>query len=116
MTGDRVFRFGQTTFETSTRVLSPVASNIKLDMRFGSYKFVKHIEIEAPAVLPFADGGHSGALVYDERDRAVGIVIGGNGTRLAKSSGGRPMPHRVGREVRTSATVFGSHSRGAAAC
>jgi hypothetical protein len=78
-TGNRVFKFGQTTFETSATVLSPIVSNIKLDMRFGSYKFDEQIEIDAPAGSPFADGGDSGALVYDEHDRAVGIVIGGNG-------------------------------------
>lgn len=78
-TGDRVFKFGQTTFETTATVLSPVISNIKLDMRFGSYRFDEQIEIHSAAGSPFADGGDSGALVYDEDDRAVGIVIGGDG-------------------------------------
>lgn len=78
-TGDRVFKFGQTTFETSATVLSPVISNIKLDMRFGSYRFDGQIEIQSAAGSPFADGGDSGALVYDEQDHAVGILIGGDG-------------------------------------
>jgi hypothetical protein len=79
-TGDRVFKFGQTTLERTGTVLSPVFSNIKLDMTVSSYKFDEQIEIESPAALPFADGGDSGALVYDDQDRAVGIVIGGNGS------------------------------------
>ena len=75
---DRVFKYGQTTFQTEATVLSPVISNIRLDMRFGSYRFDEQIEILSGGT-PFADGGDSGALVYDEEDRAVGIVIGGDG-------------------------------------
>jgi hypothetical protein len=76
-TGDRVLKFGQMTGEREGIVLSTI-SNISLEMRFGTYAFDLHIEVESPADRPFAISGDSGALVYDEMDRAVGILIGGN--------------------------------------
>lgn len=75
--GDRVFKFGQMTGEREGVVLSTI-SNIALEMRFGTYTFDLHIEVGTPAELPFSISGDSGALVYDEADRAVGMLIGGN--------------------------------------
>lgn len=75
--GDRVFKFGQMSEEREGIVLSTI-SNIALDMSFGTYTFDLHIEVGTPPELPFSVSGDSGALVYDEADRAVGILIGGN--------------------------------------
>jgi hypothetical protein len=74
---DRVLKFGQMTGEREGVVLSTI-SNIALEMRFGTYTFDLHIEVGSPADHPFSVGGDSGALVYDEQERAVGILIGGN--------------------------------------
>lgn len=77
MSGDRLFKFGQSTEERSGTFLSMI-SNIKLEMRFGDYFFDEQIEVKADAGSPFSCEGDSGALVYDQNDLAVGIVIGGN--------------------------------------
>jgi hypothetical protein len=77
VSGNRVFKFGQMSGEREGIVLSTI-SNISLEMRFGTYAFDLHIEVSSPADRPFSIAGDSGALVYDEMDRAVGILIGGN--------------------------------------
>ena len=74
--GDRLFKFGQSTEERTGSVLS-TTSNVKLEMRFGDYTFDRQIEVESTDKA-FSCSGDSGALVYDENDLAVGIVIGGN--------------------------------------
>jgi hypothetical protein len=76
--GDLVFKFGQSTEETTGSISAATISNIKLEMDFGDYVFDDHIEVRSGAV-PFSGHGDSGALVYDENDLAVGIVIGGDG-------------------------------------
>jgi hypothetical protein len=81
--GVRVLKFGQASDERAGRIRATVTSNVKLEMDFGQYTFDQQIEI-VPDVdgVPFAIGGDSGSLVYDEQDRAVGLVIGGNGVDL----------------------------------
>jgi hypothetical protein len=74
--GDRVIKFGQSTEERTGSVLA-ATSNVTLEMRFGDYAFDSQIEVES-TVKAFSCSGDSGALVYDENDLAVGIVIGGN--------------------------------------
>jgi hypothetical protein len=78
-TGDRVFKFGQASLLTEGRVLAPIASNVTLHMDFDSHTFDEQIEIDAFGGSPFAISGDSGALVYDEHDQAIGLVVGGNG-------------------------------------
>jgi len=74
--GDRLIKFGESTEERTGSVLS-AASNVTLEMRFGDYAFDNQIEVESTDKA-FSCSGDSGALVYDENDLAVGIVIGGN--------------------------------------
>lgn len=82
MAGDRVFKFGQATGERSGVVKLSTASNVPLRIGAPTFTFDSQIEIEvAPGSEPFSCGGDSGALVYDEDDLAVGIVIGGNCAR-----------------------------------
>lgn len=73
--GDRLIKFGQSTEERRGTMLS-MASNVILAMHFANYAF--DIQIEVESTEPFSCVGDSGALVYDENDLAVGIVIGGN--------------------------------------
>ena len=60
-------------------------SNVKLEMRFGDYTFDRQIEVESTDKA-FSCSGDSGALVYDENDLAVGIVIGGNCFSIERTS------------------------------
>jgi hypothetical protein len=79
-TGDRIFKFGQASGQTEGRIRAPQASNVTLHMDFGAYTFDQQIEIEPrPTGEPFAIPGDSGALVYDDNDEAIGLVVGGNG-------------------------------------
>ena len=78
VSGEMLFKFGQTTDETSGTFKS-ITSNVTVEMRFGTYTFDQQIEIDSPGT-PFSNGGDSGALVYDQANRAVGILFGGNGT------------------------------------
>jgi len=76
VTGETLTKFGQSTEERSGNFLS-MTSNVSLKMRFDTYSFDDQIEINSTG-QPFSAGGDSGALVYDDQKRAVGIVIGGN--------------------------------------
>lgn len=73
--GDRLFKFGQSTEEGHGTMLS-ITSNVTLQMHFDKYAFDSQIEVESTQT--FSCMGDSGALVYDEDDLAVGILIGGN--------------------------------------
>lgn len=75
--GDRLFKFGQAT-EEREGTYHEMTSNQAIPMRFGTYSFDRQIVVKASGPRAFSCGGDSGALVYDQQQRAVGIVIGGN--------------------------------------
>jgi hypothetical protein len=76
----RVFKFGQASDGRAGRILAASVSNITLEMDFTHHTFDQQIEIVPDeGGEAFAVPGDSGALVYDEDDRAVGLVVGGNG-------------------------------------
>jgi hypothetical protein len=79
ISGETLHKFGQTTEERDGQYLG-FASNVTLQMDSGSYSFDHQIEIDSTGGPAFSNRGDSGALVYDDQHRAVGILIGGNGT------------------------------------
>lgn len=75
---ETVFKIGRTTGLTKGTVTAIEVDNITVSYAQGSALFDSQIEVQGLGTWPFASGGDSGSLVFDQDNLAVGIVFGGS--------------------------------------
>lgn len=74
---ETVYKIGRTTGLTSGTVTAVEVDNIVVSYDHGTAIFDGQIEVQGENGIPFAVGGDSGALVFDEDNLALGLVFGG---------------------------------------
>jgi hypothetical protein len=74
---ETVYKIGRTTGLTKGVIKSIEMDNVTVSYDQGSAIFDSQIEIEDSDNSPFAAGGDSGSLVFDENNLAIGLLFGG---------------------------------------
>lgn len=74
---ETVHKIGRTTGFTTGVVSAVEVDNITISYDQGTALFDSQIEIQGQGNGPFAAGGDSGSLVFDENHLAIGIIFGG---------------------------------------
>jgi len=74
---ETVYKIGRTTGLTRGTVTAVEVDNITVSYDHGTAIFDGQIEVRGENGKPFAVGGDSGALVFDEDNLALGMVFGG---------------------------------------
>jgi hypothetical protein len=77
-----VFKLGRTTGLTQGTVTAIEIDDIAVDYDTSMLVFDNQIEITGMPGAPFSDAGDSGALVIDERLRAIGLIFCGNAAAM----------------------------------
>jgi len=74
---ETVHKIGRTTGFTTGMISAVEMDNITISYDQGTALFDSQIEIQGQGDGPFAAGGDSGSLVFDENHLAIGIIFGG---------------------------------------
>jgi hypothetical protein len=74
---ETVHKIGRTTSYTTGMVTALEVDNVTVSYDQGTALFDSQIEIQGAGKGPFAAGGDSGSLVFDENNLAIGIIFGG---------------------------------------
>jgi Trypsin-like peptidase domain len=74
---ETVYKIGRTTALTSGSVTAVEVDNVIVSYDHGTAVFDGQIEVQGQNGTPFAVGGDSGALVFDQDNLALGMVFGG---------------------------------------
>ncbi|HEY3625616.1 MAG TPA: hypothetical protein VGL00_05015 [Terracidiphilus sp.] len=74
---EAVYKIGRTTGLTTGTVTAVEVDNITISYDQGTAVFDGQIEVQGGDNIPFAVGGDSGSLVFDQNNQALGMVFGG---------------------------------------
>lgn len=76
--GTPVQKIGRTTGHTLGSITAFELDNVVVTYRIGNLSFDDQVEIEGSGTLAFSDGGDSGALIFDDQFRGVGLLFAGS--------------------------------------